>query len=351
MAATLADVARLSATSRSTASRALNNDSRISPSTVERVRLVAEALGYRPNLAARSLSTGRSGILGLVLPTGQLTGDPYGSQVVSAVTAAAMHADHAVMLWLSHERPGPAVEHVLNSGLVDGLVVSIVAQDDPWVSGLLESGLPCVTIGRHSARPDLSYATVDNVGGTRELMTHLLAQGYSRIAAIRGPVGNADADERFGAYVEALGGLRSVDANLVVRGAYDFDGGYAACQAVLRHRPDCVVAANDHAALGAMQAIRDAGLRVTDDVAVSGWYDMSALRPQAHGLTTVAHDVEAVGQEAVSILGELLAGDRGPIQRVLPARLVVRASTCRGASAPSEVRRDAAASAGGAMTG
>ena len=73
---TLADVARLSATSRSTASRALNADPRISSATTERVRLVAEALGYRPNIAARSLSTGRSGIIGLILPTGQLTGDP-----------------------------------------------------------------------------------------------------------------------------------------------------------------------------------------------------------------------------------------------------------------------------------
>ena len=329
MVATLADVARLSSTSRSTASRALKNDPRISDATAARVRLVAEALDYKPNISARSLSTGRSGILGLVLPTGQLTGDPYGARIVSAVTSAAMASEHAVMLWLSHSRPGGAVQEVLKGGLVDGLVVSITAQQDPWLESLLDSGIPCALIGRHSTRSDLSYATVDNVGGSNALMAHLLSQGFQRIAMVRGPLGNSDADERYAAYAAALGGDVGVDANLVTYGDFTYDSGYAGAQRLLRHQPDCIVASNDHMALGVVDAVTDAGLSVPQDVGVTGWDDMRELHRPLVSLTTVRQDVAAVGMEAVSLLLEIVNGATGPIQRVMPASLVVRNSTLR----------------------
>lgn len=329
MPTTLADVARLSATSRSTASRALKNDPRISAETAERVRLVAEALDYKPNMAARSLSTGRSGIVGLVLPTDQLTGDPYGAQVVSAITSASMASEHAVMLWLSHQRPGTAVQAVLRGGLVDGLVVSITAQSDPWVESLLDSGIPCVLIGRHSSRPGLSYATIDNASGSAALMGHVLEQGFRRIAIVRGPLGNADADERYAAYVAGMGGESAVDANLVAEGDFTYDSGYQAAGRLLRHRPDCIVAANDHMALGVIDALADAGLSVPHDVGVTGWDDMRELRRPLVSLTTVRQDIQAVGREAVGILLEILGGASEPIQRVLPTSLVARSSTLR----------------------
>ncbi|MDQ1708944.1 MAG: hypothetical protein QOG49_329 [Frankiaceae bacterium] len=324
---TLADVARLSATSRSTASRALRNDPRISTATTERVRLVANSLGYQPNLAARSLATGRSGIIGLIVPTGQLTGEPYGAQLVNAVTTTAAMSDYAVMLWLSHQRPSGAVQEALQNGIVDGLVISIIAQQDPWVDALLDGPLPISLVGRHTRRAQLSYASVDNITSTRELIAHVLEQGYQRLATIRGPIGNADADERYDVFVESLGGPDSVDANLVEVGAFTYESGYTAARALLRHEPDCIVAANDQMAMGAIDALLDAGLSVPRDIAVTGWDDMPMIRRPATGLTTVRHDIEAVGCEATTILLQLLAGAPGPIQRTLPSSLLVRDST------------------------
>ncbi|RZS91260.1 LacI family transcriptional regulator [Motilibacter rhizosphaerae] len=336
--ATLADVARLSATSRSTASRALKNDPRISAATAERVRLVAAALHYQPNLAARSLTTGRSGILGLVLPTTALTGDPYGAQLVNAVTTGAMDRDRGVMLWLSHDRPGGAVSELLSGSIIDGLVISIIALGDAWVQSLLEGPVPVVLVGRPpqaEAEEALSWVAVDNAGGTAALLAHLREEGYERIATIRGPVGNTDADERHAAYVAALGGEAAVDANLVAVGDFGYESGYAAAQRLLARRPDCIVAANDHAALGAVDAITDAGLSIPGDVAVAGWDDVASLRRRGVELTTVRQDVEAVGREAVAILLELLDGDaEGPVRRVLPTELVVRESTRRPAGGP-----------------
>lgn len=331
---TLADVARLSATSRSTASRALNNDPRISRAATDRVRLVAKALGYRPNLAARSLSTGRSGIIGLILPTGLLGSDPYGAQLASAVTTAAAKGNHALMLWLSHQEPSTTVQEILQSGLVDGLVISIVAQEDPWVNALLDGPLPCALIGRRTGRDDVSYASIDNITSTRALMAHLLDEGYQRLAMIRGPIGNADSDERYAMFAEALGGEAAIDANLVAVGAFDYDSGYRCTRSLLRYKPDCIVAANDHMALGAIDAVLEAGLSVPRDVAVTGWDDMSELSRSSIGLTTVRHDVEGVGREATMILLELLGGAAGPIQRTLPTSLVIRDSTQRRALIP-----------------
>ena len=231
------------------------------------------------------------------------------------------------MLWLSHREPSGAVHEILRNGIVDGLVISIVAQDDPWVNALLDGPLPCTLIGRHTARDDVSYASIDNISSTRALMRHLIESGYRRIGMVRGPIGNADSDERYAMYVEALGGELAVDANLVAVGGYDYDSGYRGAQTLLRYDPDCLVAANDHIALGAVDAVRDAGLSVPGDVAVTGWDDMRELSRPSIGLTTIRHDVEAVGREATSILLELLAGAAGPIQRTLPTSLVIRDST------------------------
>ncbi len=234
------------------------------------------------------------------------------------------------MLWLSHERPGGAVQDILRNGLIDGIVVSIVAQEDPWVTPLLDGLLPCALVGRHATR-DVSHATIDNVNGTRALMRHLRDEGYTRLATIRGPLGNADADERFAVFVEERGGPEPLDANLIAVGDYTYDTGFAAATALLRHQPDCIVASNDHMALGAIDALAAAGLSVPGDVGVCGWDDMRALNRPDVGLTTVRQDVDAVGREAVAILLELLGGAEGPIRRVLPAPLVVRNSTRRSA--------------------
>jgi LacI family transcriptional regulator len=326
---TLADVARLSATSRSTASRALKNDPRISDETADRVRLVAKALGYRPNVAARTLATGRSGIFGLIVPS-TLMDDVFGAQVVSAVTSAAGEHDGGVMLWLSHDRPSRAIRETVSNGLIDGLVVSILVQNEPWIDELLDSGLPCVLIGRHSSRTDTSYAAIDNITATRALMEHVRDQGYERVATIRGPIGNTDAEERHSVFVEAMGGADQIDANLVEVGDhFSYEGGYAAATALLRHRPDCIVAGNDPMAMGALAAVRAAGLRTPEDVGVAGWDDVRAANRPDVRLTTVHHNMEAVGREAVEILLKLIGGAQGPIRKTVPASLVIRESTLR----------------------
>ena len=138
-AVTLDEVARRSGVSRATASRALNGRERVNPEVRARVQMIADGLGYRPNVAARSLASGRVGVLGLVIPTGHLDRSPYEALLLEAVADAATGSGRGVMLWLAQSAPAPALRDGFRAGLVDGVVISEVAlSTSSWVEDLFD---------------------------------------------------------------------------------------------------------------------------------------------------------------------------------------------------------------------
>ena len=128
---TLDDVARVSGVSRSAASRALNDRPGVRSDVRERVHRIADDLGFRPNRAARNLASGRSSVIGLIIPSTDLRVDPYGAAMTHAVGRAAAHQDLGLMLHLAAEEPGQTVHHILRDGLIDGLLISTVAVGSP----------------------------------------------------------------------------------------------------------------------------------------------------------------------------------------------------------------------------
>lgn len=327
---TLDEVARTSGVSRATASRALNGRERVSPEVRNRVRIVANALGYRPNPAARSLASGRSGALGLVLPTVHLGQDPYEAHLVQAVAETATRYGQAVMLWLAQVEPSPEMRNEFRTGLVDGLVISGVGFGSGWIEDLIDGPHPSVLVGRHPTRTDVASVQIDNVGGTRAAVAHLVAGGSRRIAIVLGPPERTDTQDRFAGYHRALAehGL-AADADLVGHGDFTVPSGYEAMRRLLPHRPDGVFATNDLMAVGVLRALQEAGLGVPDDVAVAGFDDLPVAATTEPPLTTVKHDINLVGEAAVDVLLRLLDGaDVDPPDRiVLPAPLLIRQST------------------------
>ena len=146
---TLEDVARMSGVSRATASRALNGHARVNADVRARVRMIADQLGYRPNSAARSLASGRAGVLGLVLPGGHLISAPYEAHLLEAVADAATASGHGLMLWMAATEPSQSLRDGFRTGFVDGVIVSGVALGSPWVEDLFDGPHPCVLVGRH----------------------------------------------------------------------------------------------------------------------------------------------------------------------------------------------------------
>jgi LacI family transcriptional regulator len=337
---TLDDVARVSGVSPATASRALNGRDGVRPELRDRVLAVAESLGYRPNRAARNLASGRSSIVGLVLPSQELWLDPYGAALIQVIAQAAQDLDQGLMLVLGNRQPGVTVSHIIRDGIIDGVIISSVALGEAWVDELLDSPITTLVVGTQLPRDDVHVVDVENCDSAAEAVDHLLAGGRTRVATITGPLDRKDASDRLDGYRAAhrRRGL-AVDESLVVSGDFSRHSGRLATRELLALAapPEAIFAANDEMALGAMRELEHRGLKVPDDIAIAGFDgtagidDTSCATPPAHDdvpvLTSVHQPFPEMGRTAVRSLLRLLEGQ--PVERVqlLSPRLVIGQSS------------------------
>jgi LacI family transcriptional regulator len=211
--------------------------------------------------------------------------------------------------------------------LLDGVIVTATRTGDPLIPRLLESQVPLVVQGRHED-PKVSYIDVDNVTGATTAVSHLLRLGYQRLATITGPPDNTAAQDRKQGYLDALRNRgRPVDEALIVSGDFTQVSGYEAMQRLLPHKPDAVFVGSDTMAMGALRAIRRAGLVVPDDIALVGFDDLPQATIVDPPLTTVRQPTQRVGALAVKTLVDMLQnGPDLPRRLILPTELVIRES-------------------------
>lgn len=327
---TLDDVARLSGVSRSAASRALNNRPGVRSDVRERVNRIADHLGFRPNRAAKNLASGRSSVIGLVIPSDDLRVDPYGAAMTHAVGRAASHLDLGMMLHLAAEEPGDTVNHILRDGMIDGLLISSVAADRRWVDELFDSALPTVLIGTHPTRDDVLSVDVENVESAAGAVTHLFEQGCVRVGCIAGPLDRADARARVEGYRlahERAG--RPIDDTLVAAGRFTRASGLSAGAALFAQGVDGIFASNDEMAVGAILGGARAGFRVPDDVLVVG-FDGTAFDDVIEPtITSVVQPFDEIGRTAVELLAKLVSGDDDLTSVSIVPLLVPGGSTTR----------------------
>jgi LacI family transcriptional regulator len=258
-----------------------------------------------------------------------LFSDPYLIHLIQGVSAAANAHDHTVMLWVAepdYERR--AISRVMQNGLLDGIILASQLNDDPLLQALMEGSLPFVLVGRNPTNDSLNYIDVDNINSARQAVNHLLRLGRRRIATITGPQNMCAGADRAEGYVTALTqrGL-VVDPNLIADGNFTEADAYAAMQRLLPFNPDAVFAASDVMAIGALRALRDAGRRVPEDVALIGFDDMPLAATSNPPLTTVRQPVPRTGEAAAETLIDLIEHPGAPPRRiVLPTELVIRAS-------------------------
>ncbi len=330
--ATLEEIAKRAKVSRSTVSRVINDDSRVSNGTRKRVLTVVKRLNYHPNMAARSLATGRTRVLGLVIPMGvtALFSDPYFPILIQGVTSACNTLDHSVMLWLAEpEYERRMINQIMHSGLVDGVILASMLVDDSLMNSLIESDMPFVLVGRHPTDSRVSYVDVDNVGSARELVAYLLQSGCRRIATITGPNNMIAGVDRLQGYTLALrdAGIK-LDPSLIVAGDFSENSGYAGMHKLLPLKPEAVFVASDSMAIGALRAIRGAGIHVPQDIGVAGFDDMPFAERTDPPLTTVHQPIQQAGVAAAETLIDLIKDpDSHPRHIILPTKLIIRAST------------------------
>lgn len=312
-----------------TASRALNPalPGRIAPDTTAKVEAAARELGYRPDPAARSLRTRRSGFVGIVVP--DLT-NPVIAPIVRGVEEALWSAGFACLLAdtdNSPEREATLIAELL-ARRCEGLIVATATRADDAVRELAgREDTPTVLVTRGTDDGALPFVAGDDALGVTAAVEHLVALGHTRIAHLTGPLDLQTTVRRLAAFRAAL------PDGVVRHGpAFTIEAGRTLADDLLRlpggREVTAVLAGNDMIALGCLEAFVHAGLRCPDDISLVGHNDMPMVDRVQPPLTTVSIPQREIGAEAARMLLARLSGEAaGAERRLLPTRLVVRAST------------------------
>ena len=336
-AARLEDVARLAGVSPKTVSNVVNDYVHVRPATRDRVKQAIDMLGYRPNLVARHLKSGRSGVIALALPE---LDSPYFAELAHHVVQAAAERGWTVLVDETGQTQDQALRARERSAvggirehLIDGVILNPLALDEADVARY--GSVPLVLLGERLGSHSADHVAIDNSAAAAEATRHLLRAGRRRIAVVGSqppPFGHT-ARLRLRGYRDALAeaGLR-FDPDLVVAASdWRLPAGRAAVAPLLAlpEPPDAVFALNDLLALGVLRGLADAGVRVPQDVAVVGFDDVEQSRYSVPALTTVAPDKEAIARSAVDRLAARLdAGDAWTAEEItIGTRLVVRESS------------------------
>lgn len=327
---TLEQVAERAGVSRATVSRVVNGSPTVTPAIRDSVQRAIAELGYVPNQAARSLVTQRTDSIALILPETEFrvfSEDQAIPGFIRGVSQELEAADKQLVLMVggspsAHDR----IERYALARHVDGVIIASMHGADPLPNALHRMGIPVLCGGRPLGRSSVPYVETDSVGGARIAVRHLLQSGRTRIATVAGPQDMVAGIDRLKGYREEL---RDSDRRSIVAvGDFTRESGAVAMRQLLADDPhlDAVFVASDLMAFGALTALKEAGRRVPDDVAVVGFDDVEQSRYVEPPLTTVRQPIIGQGREMARQLLRLVAGEEIPHAVVLPTELVVRAS-------------------------
>jgi LacI family transcriptional regulator len=329
-AATQRDVAELARVDPSVVSRVINNDPvlKISVATRKRVLASIERLNYLPNIMARGLATARTWTMGMLLPS---IANPAYAELASGARARAEAAGYVMVIGTAQD--GTAAEaafaELLSRGRVDGLIVASATVDDSFIARLARGPAPLVVINRRVPGVKATVS-VDEVRASQEAVRYLVSLGHRTITHVAGPAGISTALQRQNGFTSEIARTPGVVGYVKHCDAWDAAAGYRATRELLQERPEVtgIYVVNLLAAVGALRAAKELGLRVPEDVSLLAYQDYSLAEYLDPPLTTIAMAFSEAGAAAVELLLESLAGKPArSIMITTPPRLIVREST------------------------
>lgn len=322
------EVAASAGVSMSTVSHVVSGKRPVAPATRARVEQAIEALGYSAHPGAAQLRSGRSHMIALVVPDLE---NPFYPLVASGMQEVL--TPRGIMLTISDSRgPGRSrdtLRHLI-SRRVDALVAAPFGVTNRMLAEVRNAGIPFVTLGRVSAAGgDLVHT--DDTEGAREITAHLIDRGYRKIAFIGGEEAAVPTKERLAGYRAALRDSDHAMGSDVVFTEFTRNGGRVGATVLLDRAdpPDAIVAANDLVAIGVLDVARERGLRVPEDLAVTGYDDIEAASLVSPSLTTVENPAREIGRTCARLLLERLDGELSGATRTIALShlLIVRQSS------------------------
>jgi LacI family transcriptional regulator, repressor for deo operon, udp, cdd, tsx, nupC, and nupG len=331
---TIREVAQEAGVSVSTVSLALANHPGVAETTKARVREIAERLNYRPSAMGRALQSSRTNAIGLIIPhSGEhVFSHLYFMEVMSGVSEVLNTANMTLVLSTSSSEVDEAEAYLKlqRSQQVDGVIIASAAIGDRNIESIQKSNFPFVFIGRYPQDPTMPAIGIDDFGGAKSAVEHIIEHGHHRIAHISGPLGHLSAIDRRDGYQAAL-----LDAGIKPNPHYLFEGDFSeesGCTGMkallmLESPPTALFAGNDETAIGAIQVLRQHGIEPGAGFPIVSFDDVVIARLTSPPLTTIYQPMRELGELAARNLLALLSGEKNSQpQIVLPTKLVVRHS-------------------------
>ena len=334
---TIADIARELNTTAATVSRALSNHPRISEETKRSVHQAATKLNYNRNRIASSLRSGRTHLIGVIIPSAEIN---FFGSVVHGIENVANINGYNVLLYQSNETRDYEVKglETFLSARVDGIMVSIAkgTEDHSHFHNIKKRGIPIVFFDRTNDSLKIDSVVIDDRKGAFMATQHLIEQGYKRIAHISGPQHLKNFADRIKGYKDALkeNGM-PVDESLICHGYVSIESGKEGAYSLLslKNPPDAIFAAEDFTALGVVKALKEKNIRIPEDFGVIGFANEQFGEHITPTLSSVDQQTIQMGKSALELLMDLIDskgdGKRKPQKIVLEPRLICRSSTDR----------------------
>lgn len=328
---TIRDVARTSGVSYSTVSRVLSGYEFVKEDTRTRVMEAVEQLGYVANLPARSLAGGNSRIIGLLVPN---LDNSYVGTIAQGIDQALARANYDLLLYTTHRHPSKESYYVndIPNGLAEGLLLVAPLIPAAYLDLLREQDFPYVLIDQADATENSNVVEATNWQGAYEATRYLIDLGHTRIAFIKGSPAIRSGIDRLLGYRAALADCDiPIREELIGEGDYQQQTAYETAKCLLQTvhpRPTAIFGSNDLAAFGAMDAARECGLQIPDDISIVGFDDIPQTSLVYPKLTTVRQPLEQMGKVAVKMLLERIENPSHPPQRVVLATQFIIRDSC-----------------------
>jgi LacI family transcriptional regulator len=327
---TIHDVARAAGVSVSTVSRVLNDKDDVAADTYDKIQRVIAELGYASSLAARGMRSRRTNVIGLIMPD---VAEPYSVAVMSGVNSVIAQIDYDLLIYTTGDfRKNKTADQesyyvsLLNGSITDGLIVVTLAAKS------FSTAAPIVVIDPNNESPQCPAIISTNRDGALQIMEHLLSFGHKRIGHISGRLDLVSANRRLQGYKDGLDNAGiPIDEALIQIGDYTTETAVKCTHALLGldDPPTAIFAANDMAAMGVYQAVKEARLRIPEDISVVGFDNLREVEILDPPLTTVDQFVSEMGKKATEMIVKLIKGESFEDNlHKIQTELVVRKSTC-----------------------
>lgn len=328
--ASIKDVAKLAGVSSATVSRVLSNKPHVRPEVKERVYAAVDEIGYRPNRVASSLRKQSTSLIGLLVSDIRTK---FFTDIARAIEDSAHQ--HGLSVFLCNTDEDPEKEWLYLNTLLNEQVAGIILSPTSTLSTRFEliekSNIPIVTIDRRIENYDVDAVLTDNEDSTFRLTKHLVENGYSQIGAVIGLQGSTTGRQRMRGYRNALAesGLNISDSLMEYENPTE-EGGYIAGMKFLQraNRPDAIISGNSRLTLGLLDAVRELGLSIPDDVALAGFDETNWMPHVTGGVTVVSQPAYEMGETAAELLLKRIGDMARPSREiVLKSKLITRASS------------------------